>query len=67
MSERLATDAKIVLERAGYTVQYHRNGLAVSKGVFQKFLHAPHGTVENQIVVELLERAGFDGYGYPRR
>ena len=63
MTRRLATDAKIVLERAGYTVGEIRfpNYLYVAGNIAR--IYISDGTVDNQKVVELLARRGFDEYG----
>lgn len=68
MSRRLATEAKIILERAGYVAvigkvymniylnQQYVNDLVISSG-----------TVHNPMVVALLAARGFDETGYPQR
>lgn len=62
MNKRLATDAKIVLERAGYTVVNFGYGLDIDRTT--ETLHIVNGTVNNTRVVELLKIKGFNEFGY---
>lgn len=76
MARRLATDAKIVLERAGYTVQRSKNGSRIYNRMHVGETPAllPHtliiegGTVDNDEVVKLLDARGYceeDGQFHP--
>lgn len=66
MTKRLETDAKIVLNRAGYVVKYRGYYLDVYEaGKLVESLKATGGTVNNIRVCELLKAKGFGEYGYP--
>lgn len=66
MSRRLSVDAKIVLERAGYTVEYLSDMLNVCKGdEFICNMQTSEGTVDNVECVDLLKKQGCDEHGYP--
>lgn len=67
MSRRLVTDAKIVLERAGYEVANTvAKNIWLEDGKFKRILSVSGGTVDNQEVIDLLARRGYDEYGYKR-
>jgi len=68
-SGRLSTDAKIVLERAGYIVSRNSFGdLWVGGGRVKQdsgmLLIVASGLVDNNLVVSLLAAAGFNEFGY---
>lgn len=71
MARRLTTDAKIVLERVGYGVNYNK----LKGGRREMRVYSPEdgshrdlfitgGTVDNDEVVKLLNARGFDEFGY---
>lgn len=65
MARRLATDAKIVLERAGYQVSGEQRDLfARERNAIVMRLPITGGTVDNDEVVKLLNARGYDAYGY---
>lgn len=74
MARRLETDAKIVLERAGYTVQrskigsrtYNRLNVGETPALLPHCLIITGGTVDNNEVVKLLNDRGFDEFGNRR-
>lgn len=69
MARRLTTDAKIVLERAGYFVDVYTYNLYVDEKHYGRLaaggnLPINGGTVDNDEVVKLLNARGFDENGY---
>lgn len=66
MARRLTTDAKIVLERAGYRVTGGSKTLfAHHHSIAMYPLIVTGGTVDNDEVVKLLNIRGFDEFGRP--
>lgn len=67
MSRRLVTDAKIVLERAGYEVTSQTvEEMVVREGNCYYSYAINGGTINNANVVELLARRGYNEFGYRR-
>lgn len=69
MARRLTTDAKIVLERAGYlcravTITRGNNVIRFYDDLSLPDLKINGGTVDNDEVVKLLNARGFDENGY---
>lgn len=67
MSRRLITDAKIVLERAGYKCNYFSQADSLyysteEQGV--RRLVGLAGTVDNEEVVRALAERGYNSFGY---
>lgn len=63
MAKRISTDAKIVLQNAGYVVEYvYKDGKVSGLGVWEKpftmlcQLPVVHGLVENEPIEELIKR-----------
>lgn len=74
MTRRISADAKIVLERAGYIVDYCGYGKTntlrlqiVAPEGREYTLMIDGGTVNNVHVVRLLNAVGCDEYGYKKR
>lgn len=74
MARRLTTDAKIVLERAGYAIAFNKlNGnrseiVAYSPSGSKHCLFVSGGTVDNDEVMKLLDTNGYceeDGRFHP--
>lgn len=65
MSRRLVADAKIVLEKAGYAVQAKTRYMNINNEnrSLIAIIWIENSTVDNQEVVDLLARRGFDEYG----
>lgn len=64
-ARRLATDAKIVLRRAGYDVREHQTWFNVWGGICLKaVLIIKDGTVDNQDVKSLLKSRDCNEWGY---
>jgi hypothetical protein len=68
MARRLVTDAKIVLERAGYRVEASSHGMALydNRNMFIAGLRIDGGTVDNHEVSTLLIARGCDAQGHKR-
>ena len=72
MSKRLASEAKLILERAGFTLSLseHKRGaefLVSDNSVICGCLPISGGTVDNTKVVNLLAARGYDESGHPKR
>jgi predicted RNA binding protein YcfA (HicA-like mRNA interferase family) len=69
MARRLATDAKIVLERAGYNVSRHKGMVAEYLAYDDQMnnLVITGGTVDNAEVVKLLDAKGFTETGHKKK
>lgn len=66
MNRRLTTDAKIVLERAGYIIYEGPGYILASNCPGPVRLQIENETVDNSEVVKLLAARGFDEFGYHR-
>ena len=66
MARRLTTDAKIVLERAGYHVIDGRKTMTIGTEYAGEIRHLfiDGGTVDSDEVVKLLNARDFDEFGY---
>lgn len=66
---RLESDAKIVLQKAGYRVRYQGYYLMIenAKGEHVCALRSSMGIVDNDRVVSLCEDVGCDQWGYPKK
>lgn len=57
MAKRISTDAKIVLERAGFEVERTPNKLLVSGNGQSEILPIIGGCIENDLIENILQRA----------
>lgn len=72
MARRLATEAKIVLERAGYDINRSKLNRGEELRVYENgnlklCIHVTGGTVDNAEVVKLLDAKGFTETGHKKK